>query len=376
MHMYTDHPGRVGSMLSLTIRLPKKCRPMGNRLMEKIAGEWILVLSVIGLTITSLYLERFPTYDKTDMEVVYILFVFLVIIKGLERTNFLHAVAAGFRKGRWLSLKLVSLTAVLSMFVTNDVAILTVVPMTLALDVDDPGMLVILGTLAANAASALSPFGNPQNIFIYFHYHLHPLDFVGAIAPFCLVSVGFTLVIAWKKRLINTPGGRNGNIAWNAYIYLPLFLIFVLAVLKILPLAVGLIAIVYALVFDRKSLSIDWLLLATFLAFFGFTDNLTKLVHFTLDGSLKTFMYSALGSQLISNVPGALFFSDFTNNWRALLWGVSVGGLGNLVGSLASLISYRLYRAKFPAEKGFLVKFHAYGYAVYLLGILTYLAVY
>lgn len=351
---------------------------MANRVIEKIAGEGILVLSLIGLVVTSLYLRRFPAYDKTDLEVVYILFVFLVIVKGLETANLLGAVAAKFRKGRWLSLKLVLLTAILSMFVTNDVAILTVVPLTLALDVDDTGTLVILETLAANAASALSPFGNPQNIFIYFHYHLHPLEFIRAIAPFCLVSIGFTLVIAWKKRLINILGSGAGdrNVAWNAYVYLALFLIFVLAVLKILPLVVGLIAVAYSLLFDRNSLSIDWLLLLTFLAFFGFTDNLTKLLIFTLDDSLKTFMYSALGSQFISNVPGALFFSDFTKNWQALLWGVSVGGLGNLIGSLASLISYRLYRAKFRCQKGFLVKFHAYGYAVYLLGILTYILMY
>jgi len=347
---------------------------VANRVIEKIAGEWILVLSLMGLIVTSLYLRRFPAYDKTDLDVVYILLVFLVVIKGLESANLLGAVAAKFRKGKWLSLKLVLLTAILSMFVTNDVAILTVVPLTLALDVDDIGTLVILETLSANAASALSPFGNPQNIFIYFHYHLHPLEFVRAIAPFCLVSLGFILVIAWKKRLINTLGNKDvdRNVVWKAYVYLALFLIFVLAVLNVLPLAVGWIAIVYTLLFDRKSLCIDWLLLVTFLAFFGFTDNLTKLVSFTLDGSLKTFMYTALGSQLISNVPGALFFSDFTNNWKALLWGVSVGGLGNLIGSLASLISYRLYAVRYSGSKGYLMRFHLYGYAAYLLGLLTY----
>jgi len=347
---------------------------MANRVIEKIAGEWILVLSLMGLTVTSVYLRRFPAYDKTDLEVVYILFVFLVIVKGLERANFLGAVAAKFRKGRWLSLKLVSLTSILSIFVTNDVAILTVVPLTLALDVDGIGMLVILETLSANAASALSPFGNPQNIFIYFHYQLHPLEFVKAIAPFCLVSIAFTLFIAWKKRKVTISGNEypNGGIIWKAYVYLALFLCFVLAVLKVLPLAFGGLAIVYSVLFDRKSLLIDWLLLATFLAFFGFTDNFTRLVSFTLEGPVRTFMYSALGSQLISNVPGALFFSDFTNNWKALLWGVSVGGLGNLIGSLASLISYRLYRARSREPKGFLMKFHLYGYAAYLLGILTY----
>ncbi len=348
------------------------------KIAEKIAEEWILSLSLTGLITSSLYLKRLPVYDKTDFQVVYIIFIFLVIIKGIENTNFLDAIAVGLRKGRWLSIKLVMFTALLSMFVTNDVAIFTIVPITLALDLDDPGILVILETLAANSASALSPFGNPQNIFIYFHYHLHPMEFISTIAPFCIVALVFTFAAAWRNYVANIDENKTPDKIFvrKACIYLVFFAVFILAALNIIPLTYGLCAIIYSLLFDRKSLSIDWVLLATFLVFFGFTDNLTKLINLHLNNPLSTFIYTSFGSQIISNVPGALFFSDFTNNWKALLWGVSVGGLGNLVGSLASLISYRLYSVKFRNSSMYLVKFHLYNYTVFFLGILTYFLMY
>ncbi len=349
---------------------------MVGRLSKKFAGEWLLLLSVLGVIGTSVYLRRFPRYEETDFKVIYILMVFLVIIKGLEKTQFLRTMAARFESGRWLIQKLILFTAILSMFVTNDVALLTVVPLTLALDVRKKDVIVILETLAANAASALTPFGNPQNIFIYVHYHLHPVEFVKTIAPFCAVSLAFILLLTLKKNQLPAIKGRDPGMAmgWTGYFYLVSFVCFVLAVLKIIPLLAGVAVLVFALIFDRESLKIDWFLLATFVAFFGFTDNLVRIVHVSIDSPLEAFLYPALGSQVISNVPGALFFADFTRNWKALLWGVSVGGFGTLVGSLASLISYRLYKASDDAKNGFLLKFHLYNFSAFFIGIAAYFA--
>ncbi len=337
----------------------------------------MLILSLLGLILTSIYLRRFPQYDETDFKVLYILCIFLIIIKGLERTYFLRNVAAKFERGKWLSQKLILLTAILSMFVTNDIALLTVVPLTLALEVRDKDVLVILETLTANAASALTPFGNPQNIFIYFHYHLHPVEFVRTIAPFCAVSLAFIFFLSFKKANISMEECENSTVKlnWIGYSYLAFFGCFILAVLKIVPLAMGGVVVIFALLFDRESFNIDWFLLATFVAFFGFTDNLEKIVHISIENPLEAFLYPAFGSQIISNVPGALFFADFTNNWKALLWGVSVGGFGTLIGSLASLISYRLYKNKTDNSGRFLVKFHIYNFSAFFLGIATYLLI-
>ncbi len=346
---------------------------MPNRVIEKIAGEWLLIISLVGLGITSLWRRHLPAYSPTDLHVVYILFVFLVIIKGLEESHLLKRLAISVQTGKGVWIKLILLTAFLSMFVTNDVALLTVVPLTLALEMEEKGTLVILEALSANAASALTPFGNPQNIFIFYHYHISPARFIWTILPFCLVSIVFILLMTlWKQGRVATRPVRPVPVERKGGIYGLFFFIFILAVLKFIPLWFGGIALVYALVFDRRSLKIDWLLLLTFLAFFGFTDNLVHLLRFNLSTPLRTFLYAAWGSQLISNVPSALFFADFTPHWRALLWGVSVGGFGNLIGSLASLIAYRLYKAKVAETRSFLLSFHLYGYGAFLLGMLTF----
>ena len=116
----------------------------------------------------------------------------------------------------------------------------------------------------------------------------------------------------------------------------------------------GVLPIIYAVMFDRRSLKIDYFLLITFLAFSGQLDE---------DPEVQPFG---------SNVPNALLFADFTSNWRALLWGVSVGGYGNLIGSLANFISYRFYKVKHPNTRDFMLKFHLYGYLFFSIGIFIY----
>ncbi len=344
---------------------------MANRVVKRIAAEWLLVLTILGWCATALYLRRFPHYSPTDFKVVYTLLIFLVIIKGLEHTEVLPGIAARLDKGRHLPQKLIIITGILSMFVTNDVAVLTMVPLTLALGLDEK--IIILETLVANGASTFTPFGNPQNIFIYYHYDLHPLTFIGAIAPFTLVSFFLIFLASFtvKKRGPEQGPREIGDIHHfqrPGYLYLTFFVIFVLAVLKILPLYIGILPLLYAILWDRQSLRVDYLLLLTFLAFFGFTDNLMHMMKFSLDNGAEVFLYSSLGSQIISNFPSTLLFADFTQNWRALLWGVSVGGFGNLIGSLASLITYRLYKSHTKEQKKFLTKFHMYGYVAFALG--------
>ncbi len=347
---------------------------MRSRIVRKLIEEWLLVISGTGLVVTSLWLRRMPAYAKHDFEVVFTLLVFLVVAKGLENSGFLHNLARRVGGGRALGLRLVLLTAILSMLVTNDVALLTVVPLTLAMNVPKKGSLVILETLTANGASALTPFGNPQNIFIYYHYHLHPVEFVRVILLFGVVSLLFVVVVTILRvgRLTLVDDGVPVRVDGHAVVYLLSFVVFVAGVLHLLPLAVGCLPLIYALAVDRRSLRIDFVLLATFLAFFGFTDNLMLMLEFNIQKPTQVFLASAFGSQFISNVPSALLFADFTRNWQALLWGVSVGGFGNLIGSLASLISYRFYKAHVSSTRSFLLEFHLLSYLAFGLGILTY----
>ncbi len=344
-----------------------------NRWFNQLIKEWLLLASGVGLVSTSIYLNRLPLYTFRDFEILFILLTLFIIIKGLENAKLFAVAASLIEKGRIISLKLIVATALLSMIVTNDVALLIIVPLTLRLHITRKDVLIIMETLAANAGSALTPFGNPQNLFIYWFYHLHPLEFFATIAP---LTVTFILLLAATSFFLKTRNQTTKvpeiKISRRTLIYLVFLVIFILAILKILPLWIGFIMIGYVLFGDRQSLRIDYLLLLTFFCFFGFTDNLMAILTIRLEKADQVFLLSALLSQFISNVPTALLFSDFTNNWQALLWGVNVGGFGNLIGSLASLIAYRLYVNHEHKEKYFLIKFHALGYLAFGLGCVIY----
>ncbi len=339
-------------------------------------GEWLLLLAGTGLILTSLYLRRLPAYSLADAEILYILFVLLVITTGLEKHNVVARVARRLERGRLLPVKLVCLTFFASMLVTNDVALFSVVPLTMMLSVERREWLVILEALAANAGSALSPFGNPQNLFIYWFYRLSPLDFLRVILPFCLFFLPLLTAASLLIRMNGAPARKSETqspLAPAAWFYLAALLLFSLAVLHLLPLAIGWLVIAYALAVDRGSLRVDYFLLLTFAVFFGFTDNLHLLLATFLSRARHVFLLAALSSQVISNVPAALLLADFTSRWQPLLWGVSVGGFGSLIASMANLIAYRLYvRRDKELSRGLACKFHVAGGLAFCLGVVLY----
>ncbi len=345
-----------------------------NKIYRKVFDEWLFFAALGGFIFTSILLKRIPKYNKNDFVVIYTLFIFLVIIKGLEKTGLIAKIANAFKQGKHLKYKLIILTAILSMLVTNDIALITVVPLTLAMNTESVMELVILETLTANAASALSPFGNPQNIFIYYYYHLNPWSFIKTIAPLVIFLMGLVFFAAKRIHIERHPQENKISLKVNREesLYLLFFIIFILSVLRILPHITGTIVLIYAYSKDRDVLKVDYFLLGTFFFFFGFTDNLMHALKITLHNSREVFLYSSLGSQIISNVPAALLFADFTKNWKALLWGVSVGGFGDIIGSLASIISYRLYKQKHNNSLKYLYKFHLYNIAFFLSGILLF----
>ena len=341
-----------------------------KKFLSHLSKEWLFYLSLFLFFLTSLFFSRFPKITTDEWKVVFTLAVFLVIIKGLERSGILKFFACKFERGSYVPLKLIFFTFFLSMFVTNDVALLVVVPLTVAMEIRDKAKVVILEALAANGGSALTPFGNPQNLFIYYHYSPSPFQFVSVILP--LSAVTFLLLLFLSPGAdAEVPKDKCTPFRKSGYVYLAFFLLFILTVLRIFPEWLGTIPLFYVLFFERKALLIDYFLLLTFLCFFGFTDNLSHHFKFSLDSSLEVFLYSSIGSQIISNVPAALFFSEFTDNWKALLWGVSVGGFGSLVSSMANLIAYRLYTEK-EADGRFLLRFHIYGYFFFFTGVFLY----
>ncbi len=333
-------------------------------------NEWLFSFSLLIFLVTEVLNLRVPLYSQSDFKVLFSLFTMLVILKGLTNTNFLEFIATKLERGKFVGHKLVLFTAIVSMFLTNDIAVLIVVPITLLMKIENVEKLVIFEIAAANAGSSLTPFGNPQNLFIYYHFNLEFWEFIKEIFIFTILIILLLLILSPKL------GFENGRIlkkySKNAYIFLLFFIIFIISVLKILPLWVNTITFLYALMVNRKLLKIDYPLLLTFFFFFGFTDNLTHLIQIKLNSPKDVFLYSAFGSQIISNVPAALFFGDLTNNWKALLWGVNVGGFGTLVSSLANLIGYRLYCEKRKKREDFLIKFHIINFALFFIGILLF----
>ncbi len=343
--------------------------------------EWLLLSVTAAMAATSLYLGRMPTFSREDLEILFILATLFVVVKGLEKSNLLLRLSQRFARGRLLPLKLVGLSFFLSMVITNDVALLVIVPLTLAHGRRDRDLLVILEALAVNAGSALTPIGNPQNLFIFWHYGLDIRTFITAIAPFSLmflVILGLAgLLLGMRTRpLARQEPSSCQPVRPTAVAYIVLLLAIILVILRQLPTQAGIIILVLALLIDRRCLRIDYILLLTLACFFGLAENIKHMLAASIAHSEHVFLFSALASQVISNVPAALLFGRFTDNWHALLWGTSTGGFGSLVGSLANLIAYRLYITDVTTDNpaAFAARFTILGYLAFFAALGLYFA--
>ncbi len=342
-------------------------------LIDFILKEWLLTASGLGFVLISAYAGHLPVYSIQELQVLFILFTLFIAVNGLQRSGFMAKISRRIEKGKAIPFNLVATTFLLSMLVTNDVALIVLVPLTLALNINRKDILVILEALAANAGAALTPFGNPQNLFIYWFYNLHPVLFIKTIAPFSLV---FLFVLVVSSFIIKTKNTISSSIEIkrvdnSAYVYGILLIIVFLSIFHVLPVIAGLLVIIYALLFDRKALCVDYALLCSFFFLFGLADNMKMLLTSGIMSSGHVFLFSALVSQVISNVPTTLLFAKFTSNWEALLWGANVGGFGSLFGSLANLIAYKIYVTNDNTNNSamFTAKFLLIGYVAFFLSI-------
>ncbi len=313
-----------------------------------IREEWLLVLGGAGLVMTSLHLGRAPVFSLEETEALWLLWLLFVSVRGLEGSGLLGALAARAEgRGRFFAPGLVLLTFALAAFVTNDAALAIMAPLTMRLRTAGRGRLLILEALAANAGSALTPFGNPQNLYIFWKYAPAPLEFVAVIAPFSLFSLILLLAAAFLLPVAPPAAGPrpaplSARRAWTHGVMLVLT---IFVILRLLPPVAALPVVAHALILERRSLRVDYALLATFAVFFALSDNIRAMMTGFLAHAGHVFALSALASQVMSNVPATLLFSRFTENWQALLWGVNAGGYGSLIASLANLIAWRAFAA-------------------------------
>lgn len=347
-----------------------------GELFDFILKERLMIASASGLALTSIFAKHFPVCSRQEIQVLYFLFILFVAVKGLENSGLLLRLSQSLERGKAVPLKLVVITFFLSMVVTNDAALIVIVPLTLALRIERMDILVILEALAANAGSALTPFGNPQNLFIYWFYQISLKDFIAAIAPFSLFFLLLLVIssLAIKTNKNNQPPVKMKKMGRSAYIHIALLLIVILAILRMLPFWLGAVVVIYVLLFERRNLRIDYALLLTFFFFFGFAENIKILLASELQSPSHIFLLSAAASQFISNVPAVLLLAKATTQWQALLWGANVGGFGSLVGSLANLIAYKLYIRHENTNNTalFTAKFFIIGYAAFFVGVSLY----
>jgi len=348
-------------------------------LIDFVLKEWLLVGSGVVLVLTSVYIKRLPEYSANEIQVLFLLFVLFIAVNGLLKSGTILKIAQKIEKGKLIPLKLVVITFFLSMLVTNDISLIVIVPLTLSLTVNRKGILVILEALAANAGSALTPVGNPQNLFIYWFYNVPPGVFIKTIAPFSLMFLVLLIIASLSfrtKRVLQENHVQNIN--KKAFVYGVLLAIVLLAVFHVLPVLSAVVVILFALIFDRKSLNVDYALLFSFLFFFGIADNLKVILGPKITHSEHIFLFSVLASQVMSNVPAALLFAKCTPKWQALLWGVNAGGFGSLFGSLANLIAYKIYVKNKGTNDtvGFTVKFLVIGYIALFVSIGLYFLLY
>ena len=317
-------------------------------LLRMLRGEWLLFAALAGLAMTSARLGHLPALPPREGLVLLLLWALFVAVRGLELSGLLPALAAkAERSGKGLAAVMVLLTFVLAALATNDAALAVVAPLTMTLRTPGRGRLVILEALAANAGSALTPFGNPQNLYIFWKYAPGGLQFMATIAPFSLFSLALLLAAAalLPVRAAAAAEKTPAVSPARAWMHGGLLLVVVLVILRLLPFQALLVVAACALLFDRRSLRIDYGLLAMFAAFFALSDNLSLMLGGALESAGHVFALSALASQVMSNVPATLLFSRFTGDWPSLLWGVNVGGYGTVIASFANLIAWRAFMA-------------------------------
>ena len=347
----------------------------------------VMVIALCAAIITCFFVPPDKAYlDYFDYRTLTCLFCVLAVVCALKNINFFYMLARKvvqlFKTARMSVLGLVYITFIGSMLIANDMALLTFLPL---------GFLVLTTTgkqkymaftfimqnIAANLGGMLTPFGNPQNLYLYTKFNIPTGEFTATMLPPFLISVALitlSCLIFVKKEPLEIESKKITLPKWRTIVYAILFTLSIVIVFRVIPFWIGLILIPVALLFlDRKALKdVDYCLLLTFVAFFIFAGNMSR-IPFVQDlfGKLlakNTLLVSICSCQVISNVPSAILLSQFTGNYTELLLGVNIGGVGTLISSLASLITFREYTTHYPEKtKRYLLQFSAFNFAFLLI---------
>ena len=321
-----------------------------------------------------------------DFKTLTCLFCVLAVVCALKNIRFFYILAKKivwlFKNARMSVLALVYITFIGSMLIANDMALLTFLPLGIFV-LNSTGknkymaFTFIMQNIAANLGGMLTPFGNPQNLYLYTCFEIPTMEFMGIMAPLFALAVALITiccVIFVKPEPLSMEDEKVSLPVTRTAIYLALFALAIAIVFRGIPYGIGLVVIPAVLIFmDRKALKmVDYPLLLTFVFFFVFSGNLARIdavkEFFSALLEKSTLLVSVAACQFISNVPSAILLSQFTENYRELLMGVNIGGVGTLISSLASLITFREYTKQNKGKTGYyLLLFTAFNFAFLII---------
>lgn len=326
-----------------------------------IKSEIVLIISFILAVISAFFVVPSTKYfDYIDFRTLGLLFCLMAVMAGLDGLGVFKFIAekmlSKIKSIVGLSLILGLLCFFSSMIITNDVALITFVPFTItALKLSDKMhkliWIVTIETVAANLGSMLTPIGNPQNLYLFSAFNMSMGDFVSTILPYALLSLILVIVscLFTGNGKIDRQNADKNTIFSKLHIgiYLFLFTFALLTVFRVIPYVITLLITIFIVIlFDRKVvLKVDYSLLFTFVFLFIFIGNLGEIKQISeflksvVNGNEE--LVGVISSQVFSNVPATILLSKFTENAQDLLIGVNLGGLGTLIASMASLISFK-----------------------------------
>lgn len=358
-----------------------------RRLLFFIKTNAVMLIALVAALITSIIVPPDGEYiGYFDLRTLTCLFVVLAVVCALKNVRFFYTIAEvivkRFKNATLATLALVYITFIGSMLIANDMALLTFLPLgyfVLVSTKKEKYMchVFILQNIAANLGGMITPFGNPQNLYLYSKFNIPDGEFMWIMLPPFILAITLITIAVFifiRPEPLELSGKAKRLPIPRVALYLVLFAFAIVCVFRIIPYYYALIIIPIILIMDPTALlKVDYGLLLTFVFFFIFSGNMARidavreLFSFLLDKSVL--VVSALSCQFISNVPSAILLSQFTDNYKELLLGVNIGGCGTIISSLASLITFREYTEHNPGRGlRYLCIFSAYNFT--FLGIM------
>ncbi|MHA1721282.1 MAG: SLC13 family permease [Promethearchaeota archaeon] len=326
-------------------------------------------------------MSDYPSF--VDWRTIIILTGLLIITSGLKESGYINVLAEEtlkkIKNERTLSIFLILLSVLLSTFLTNDVTLFLVIPLTIGLQnkmQKDTSKLIIFEVISVNVGSTLTPIGNPQNLFLWNSWNISFTAFCVGMIPLVSILLVILLIFAFivfpnKEITIHDGDNSEKKPKKNLFIFsIIMLIIYVISIELNQEYFVVIVIFILYLVFHRTILlKVDWLLLLLFIIIFidfhviSTLSSISEIINaLNLQSSRIIFLISVIASQIISNVPASVLVSKFSNNWLAITYGVNIGGNGLIIGSLANIIALRMI-----SSKKMLLDFHKYSIPYFLI---------